>query len=305
MVMTHQTVAPAEPLFPGFAGKKIEVEAGIEIACVVGGDGPPLLLLHGHPQTHAIWHRVAPILAERYTVVATDLRGYGDSSKPAGLPDHSNYSKRVMAQDQLSVMQSLGYHRFDVVAHDRGGRVAHRLAADHPTAVNRLVLLDIAPTLAMYEQTGEAFAKAYWHWFFLIQPAPLPERLILADPAAYVRDVMGRRSAGLAPFDPRALAEYMRCLALPGTAHGICEDYRAAASIDLEHDRADREAGKLLEMPVLALWGEQGVVHRCFDPLTEWHRVARDVRGGPLPCGHYIAEEAPQLLLEQLLPFLS
>jgi haloacetate dehalogenase len=168
-----------------------------------------------------------------------------------------------------------------------------------------LVLLDIAPTVAMYEQTTEAFARAYWHWFFLIQPAPLPERLIEADPAAYVRDVMGRRSAGLGPFDPRALAEYQRCMALPGAAHGICEDYRASAGIDLDHDRADRAAGRLLQQPLLALWGEQGVVHRCFRPLEEWRRVARDVAGEPLPCGHYIAEEAPEQLLAKVIPFLS
>ncbi len=294
-----------QPLFPGFVQRSIDVEAGVRIAAVVGGSGPPLLLLHGHPQTHAIWHRVAPTLAERFTVVAADLRGYGDSSKPAGAADHANYSKRVMARDQLALMRGLGFERFDVLAHDRGARVAHRLALDHPEAVRRLVLLDIAPTLAMYEQTTEAFARAYWHWFFLIQPAPLPERLIQADPAAYLRDVMGRRSAGLAPFDPRALAEYQRCLALPGAAHGLCEDYRASAGIDLDHDRADRDAGHRLQPPLLALWGEQGVVHRCFRPLDEWRRVARAVDGEALPCGHYIAEEAPEALLARVLPFLS
>jgi haloacetate dehalogenase len=202
-------------------------------------------------------------------------------------------------------MQSLGFATFRVLAHDRGARVAHRLALDHPQAVERMALLDIAPTLAMYEQTSDAFARAYWHWFFLIQPAPLPERLIEADPAAYVRDVMGKRSAGLAPFDPRALAEYQRCLALPGAAHGICEDYRAAATIDLEHDRFDRDAGRRLALPLMVLWGEQGVVGRCFDPLKEWQRVAADMQGGALPCGHYIAEEAPDMLLERVLPFLA
>ncbi|QEI09281.1 alpha/beta hydrolase [Pigmentiphaga aceris] len=282
----------------------MQVDTDIRIEAIVGGEGPPLLLLHGHPQTRAIWHRVAPALAKHFTVVAADLRGYGDSSKPAGTADHANYAKRVMAQDQLSLMQSLGFAEFHVLAHDRGARVAHRLALDHPEAVKRMVLLDIAPTLAMYEQTNDAFARAYWHWFFLIQPAPLPERLIEADPAAYIRDVMGRRSAGLAPFDPRALAEYQRCIALPGTAHGICEDYRAAAGIDLQHDRADRDAGRLLETPLLALWGEQGVVHKCFQPLEEWKRVARQVEGRALPCGHYIAEEAPDALLEHALPFL-
>ncbi len=298
--------ATADPsLMPGFVQRDIETADQVRIHTRVGGEGTPLLLLHGHPQTSVIWHKVAPELLRRFTVVACDLRGYGDSSKPRGDPDHANYSKRVMAQDLLRVMQELGHHRFAVLAHDRGARVAHRLAADHPEAVSRLVLLDVAPTLAMYEQTSEAFARAYWHWFFLIQPAPLPERLIEADPAAYVRDVMGRRSAGLAPFDPRALTEYQRCIALPGTAHGLCEDYRASAGIDLEHDRADRAAGRRLAMPLLALWGADGAVHRCFEPLRLWREVAGDVRGGPLACGHYIAEEAPQPLLAAALPFLG
>jgi len=292
-------------LFPRFRALKVEIDPTVTINAIVGGSGPPLLLLHGHPQTHAIWHRVAPRLAEHFTVVACDLRGYGESSKPQGAPDHANYSKRAMAADMVAVMQSLGFATFRVLAHDRGARVAHRLAQDHPQAVERMALLDIAPTLAMYEQTSDTFARAYWHWFFLIQPAPLPERLIEADPAAYVRDVMGKRSAGLAPFDPRALAEYQRCLALPGAAHGICEDYRAAATIDLEHDRFDRDAGNRLALPLMVLWGEQGVVGRCFDPLAEWQRVAADVQGGALPCGHYIAEEAPDALLERVLPFLA
>ena len=203
------------------------------------------------------------------------------------------------------LMRHFGFDRFDLLAHDRGARVAHRLAADHPESVGRLALLDIAPTLAMYEQTDDAFARAYWHWFFLIQPAPLPERLIEADPVAYVRDVMGRRSAGLAPFDPRALAEYERCLSLPGAAHGLCEDYRASAGVDLEHDRADRDAGRMLRQPLLALWGRQGVIQRCFQPLVEWRRVARDVSGEALPCGHYIAEEAPAALLARVVPFFT
>lgn len=292
-------------LFPGFAPHRIPTPDGQHIHTLTGGNGPPLLLLHGHPQTSAIWHKVTPVLAQRFTLVLADLRGYGDSAKPAGsAADHAQYSKRTMAADMIAVMQHLGHARFAVLAHDRGARVAHRLAVDHPEAVSRLVLLDIAPTLAMYEKTSDTFARAYWHWFFLIQPAPLPERLIEADPAAYIRDVMGRRSAGLAPFDARALAEYTRCLALPGTAHGICEDYRAAASIDLDHDRTDRDAGRQLAMPLLALWGEHGVVHQCFDPLTEWKRVACDVRGQALPCGHYIAEEAPDALLAAAMPFL-
>jgi haloacetate dehalogenase len=296
---------PTSDLFPGFQRHDLPTDDGVLIHALTGGSGPPLLLLHGHPQTHAIWHRVAPRLAAHFSLVLADLRGYGESSKPAGAPDHANYSKRVMARDMLRVMQALGHERFAVLAHDRGARVAHRLAADHGEAVSRLVLLDIAPTLAMYAQTSEAFARAYWHWFFLIQPAPLPERLIECDPGAYVCDVMGRRSAGLAPFDARALAEYTRCLALPGTAHGICEDYRAAAGIDLDHDRDDREQGLRLAMPLLALWGADGVVQRCFRPLDEWRQVADDVRGQALACGHYIPEEAPEAMLTQVLPFLQ
>ena len=292
------------PLFPGFESELIEVN-GVKIMARKGGSGRPLLLLHGHPQTHAIWHRVAQQLAKSHTVVMTDLRGYGDSSKPQGSQDHLNYSKRVMALDQIEVMRHFGFSEFDVLAHDRGARVAHRLALDHPKAVKRLVLLDIAPTLAMYEKTSNQFARSYWHWFFLIQPAPMPERLIEADPSAYVRDVLGRRSAGLAPFDARALAEYVRCIELPGAAHGLCEDYRASASIDLIHDQLDIDTKNFLHQPLLVLWGEQGVVNQCFEPLKEWTKLAVNVKGHALPCGHYIPEEAPELLLNQVQSFLE
>jgi len=270
-----------------------------------GGSGPPLLLLHGHPQTHAMWHRVAPALAERFTVVMADLRGYGDSARVAADPAHAAHSKRTMALDMRLLMQGLGFERFAVCAHDRGARVAHRLALDHPAAVSRLMLLDIAPTLAMYEGTGEAFARAYWHWFFLIQPAPLPERLIEADPVAYLRDVMGRRHAGLAAFAPEALAEYQRCIARPGTATSICEDYRASASIDLDHDRADRTAGNRLLLPLRVLWGAQGVVGRCFDVPSLWAGAAAAPSGHALDCGHYIAEEAPDALRAEMLDFFE
>ena len=301
------TMCDLDTLFPASTCRQIETEPGVHIQVRLMGEPqrPALLLLHGHPQTHALWHKVAPALAQRYSLVLADLRGYGASSKPAGAADHGNYSKRTMALDMLRVMQALGHSRFNMLAHDRGARVAHRLAMDHGAAVRRLVLLDIAPTLAMYGQTSEAFARAYWHWFFLIQPAPLPERLIEADPAAYIVDVMGRRSAGLQPFDPRALAAYQAALALPGAAHGLCEDYRAAAGIDLQHERADLDAGRKLAMPLLVLWGEHGAVHRCFKPLAEWRRLCDDVRGEALPCGHYIAEEAPQLLLDRVLPFFD
>ncbi|MGM3388738.1 alpha/beta hydrolase [Stutzerimonas stutzeri] len=291
-------------MFAGFTRDESQVN-GVRIAYRKGGTGPALLLLHGHPQTHVIWHKVADQLAQHFTVIAADLRGYGDSSKPASDASHKAHSKREMARDMLQLMQSLGFGTFDVLAHDRGARVAHRLAADHGTAVRRLILLDIAPTLAMYAQTNEAFARSYWHWFFLIRPAPLPETLIQADPELYLKSVMGARSAGLKPFTDEAFAEYLRCLSLPGTARAVCEDYRASATIDLEHDRQDRHAGRLLEMPVLALWGEQGVVGRCFDPLHEWQQVARNVQGKALPSGHYIPEEAPGLLLDEVMAFLD
>lgn len=298
-------VPVSDDLFPGFATHQVTTEPGVHIHLRTGGQGEPLLMLHGHPQTHAIWHKVAPTLAQQYTLVLADLRGYGDSAKPPGDADHGNYSRRTMARDMVRAMQALGHARFSILAHDRGARVAHRLMVDHPGSVRRAVLLDIAPTLAMYEQTTEAFARAYWHWFFLIQPAPMPERLISADPAAYLRDVMAHREAGMAPFDPRALAEYTRALSHPGAAHSLCEDYRAAATIDLVHDRADREAGVRVSAPLQVLWGAQGVVQRCFKPLDEWQRVAADVTGRALPCGHYIPEEAPQALLEAVLPFLA
>ena len=292
-------------LFPGFASRHVET-AGATIALACGGSGPPLLLLHGYPQTHAMWHRIAPALARRYTVVCADLRGYGDSSKPPTDASHAPYSKRAMAADMVMVMRSLGHPRFRLVGHDRGGRVAHRLAVDHPDAVEKVAVLDIAPTLAMYEKTDRAFATAYYHWFFLIQPFDLPERMIGADPVAYLRTKIGGwGSGGTAFFDPRALAEYERCFSDPATIHATCEDYRAAASIDLEHDAADRAAGRRVGCPLLALWGERGVVHRLFDPLAEWRAVADDVRGRPLPCGHYLAEEAPDATLAELEGFLA
>lgn len=278
---------------------------GVRVHGRIGGSGPPMLLLHGHPQTHLIWHRVAPALAQRFTVVAIDLRGYGDSGRPPADAAHANHSKREMAQDALAAMRHHGFDRFGVLAHDRGGRVAHRLAADHPAAVDRMLLLDIAPTLAMFEHTSEAFARAYWHWFFLIQPPPLPEALIASDPVRYVRSVMGGRHAGLAPFAPEALAEYERCAAIAGTAESICEDYRASAGIDLEHDRADIAAGLRLSMPLRVLWGAHGAVGRCFDVLALWRDRAAQVDGCALPCGHYVPEEAPGELLAEALEFFA
>ena len=296
--MPPQTVTT---LFPGFLQRRIST-AGTEIHLVVGGSGPPLLLLHGYPQSHAMWHKVAPRLVEHFTVVCSDLRGYGDSGKPASELDHGPYSKRAMAQDQVELMQALGFKRFALAGHDRGGRVAHRMARDHPERIERLAVLDISPTAIMYGRTDKDFATAYYHWFFLIQPYDLPERLIGADSVYYLRKkVGGWGSAGLSIFDPRALAEYERCFGDPATIHATCEDYRAAATIDLEHDAADE--GRKIECPVLVLWGEKGVVHRFFDPIADWKSVASDVRGKALPSGHYLAEEAPNETATELLAF--
>jgi haloacetate dehalogenase len=289
-------------MLQGFETLRIARE-GVTLHARRAGQGAPLLLLHGHPQTHAMWHRVAPQLAQRFEVVLMDLRGYGDSDRPAAGEGSAAYAKREMAADALAVMQSLGHERFQVLAHDRGARVAHRLALDHPRSVERMMLLDIAPTLAMYRQTSEAFARAYWHWFFLIQPPPLPEALIASDPVRYVRSVMGARFAGLKAFDAAALAEYERCIAIAGTAEAICADYRAAAGIDLVHDQQDLDAGRKLAQPLRVLWGEHGAVGRCFDPLALWAPYATDFTGRSLPCGHYIAEEAPALLLQETQAF--
>ena len=281
------------------------MRGGVRLAGRRAGEGPPLLLLHGHPQTHAMWHHVAPRLAQEFSLVLLDLRGYGDSGRPDAGADSAAYSKREMAADAHAVMQAAGHSRYAVLAHDRGARVAHRLAADQPQAVERLLLLDIAPTLAMYQRTDEAFARAYWHWFFLIQPPPLPESLIESDPARYIRSLMGQRRGGLALFAPQALAEYERCAAQPGFAAAVCGDYRASAGIDLDHDRADIAAQRRLQQPLRVLWGEHGTVGACFDVLGLWRERANDVTGRSLPCGHYIAEEAPALLLAEALDFFS
>ncbi len=291
------------PLFPGFQTHRIR-HNGVTIHTLVGGAGPPLLLLHGYPQSHVMWHRLAPRLAREHTVVCPDLRGYGDSSKPRGLPDHSNYAKRAMAQDMVDVMQRLGHASFDLVGHDRGARVGHRLARDHgPAVVHSFTAIDIAPTLAMYEATDMAFARAYYHWFLMLQPAPLAEKMMAAVAPFHVLAGSGLSAKGLKAFAKPALAEYVRTFADPRTIHATCEDYRASGGIDLEHDRADR--GKKLAMPVQVLWGRRGVVGTQFDPLAEWRKVARDVTGRAIDCGHFIPEEAPDETLAAIRGFLA
>jgi haloacetate dehalogenase len=289
-------------LFPNFKGKRVRA-SGAVINLVIGGEGPPVLMLHGYPQTHAIWHKVAPQLARDYTVVCADLRGYGDSSKPKGIPGHANYSKRAMALDMVEAMEALGFLKFHVVGHDRGARVAHRMARDHARRVRTLTVLDISPTLKMYESTNMPFARAYYHWFFLIQKAPLPERLLEGHVPWYILGRLGRGKSGLKHFDKRAVAEYVRAFRDPRTIHASCEDYRAAATIDLVHDRKDLR--KKLQMPLLALWGKHAVVEALFDCLADWREVAADVRGRSLACGHFIPEEKPRELLAELQRFLG
>jgi len=295
--------------FDGFEARHIDVGGGLHLQVRLGGraGAPALLLLHGYPQTHALWHRVAQRLAPHYRLVLPDLRGYGDSDTPPEAPGHAQQSKRAMAADLAALMRLLGHERYGVAGHDRGGRVAHRLALDHAPAVAKLALLDIAPTLDMYERTDLRFARAYYHWFFLVQPAPHPERMIGADPVAYLHwKIGGWGSQGLAIFEPRALAEYERCFSKPSVIHGSCEDYRAAIGIDLEHDRASRAAGQRIACDTLALWGERGVVHALFDPLALWQaQCAGRVGGRALPCGHYLAEELPEQTAQALLQFFN
>lgn len=287
-------------MFDDFSTFRIKTD-GAEIAGVTGGSGPPLLLLHGYPQTHVMWHKVAPALASDFTIIAADLRGYGASSKPETDANHAPYSKRAMAQDMVQVMTELGHKQFFLCGHDRGGRVAHRLAADHSDRVHRLAVLDIAPTREMYRNTTEAFARAYWHWFWLTLPAPMPERMIDADPEAYLTYKCGHGSAGLAPFTDAAWSAYQSAIQNPATVHAMCEDYRASATIDLEHDDADED--RKLGLPVLVLWGAHGVIERCFNCLDLWRIRASDVRGHTLPGGHYLAEECPELVQAELKSF--
>jgi haloacetate dehalogenase len=287
----------------GFERFDITTEPGVVIHGARAGDGPPVLLLHGHPQSHCTWHSIAPRLVESgYCVVATDLRGYGDSSRPDGGENHANYSKRCMARDQVAVMRFLGHNRFAVVGHDRGGRVAHRMALDHGDCLSHIAVLDIAPTATMYARTDRDFATRYFWWFFLIQPAPLPERLIEADPEFFLRTHLSSqsRTEGV-PAEP-LVQEYLRCFQLPGAIHAICEDYRAAASIDLEHDMVD--AHRRVATPLLALWGSKGVVGQTYDVLATWREKATDVRGEALSCGHSLQEEAPDSTVTALLQFL-
>lgn len=289
-------------MFDGFTSARVET-AGAVINLRRGGKGPPLLLLHGYPETHAMWHKVAPALAERFTIICPDLRGYGDSSKPPGGSDHYGYSKRAMAADQIEVMEKLGFRRFQVVGHDRGARVVHRMCLDHPERVERAAVLDIIPTADVFARTDKALATYYYHWFFLIQPFDLPERLIGGAADYFLERSLRSWSRKEGVFAEEVVAEYRRCFRDPATIHATCEDYRAGASIDLEHDAAD--AGKKVTCPVLVLWGANGVVGRLYDPIAIWREKATDVQGQALPCGHFLPEEAPAETLAALGSFLN
>ena len=285
-------------MFEGFRTEMVDVD-GARIKARVAGSGPPLLLLHGNPQTHAMWHLVAPSLAEEFTVVATDLRGYGDSSKPPSDEGHAPYSKRTMARDQISVMRHFGFECFALCGHDRGGRVGYRMALDHPEVVTKLAVLDIVPTWEAFSRADMSFGIGYWHWFFLAQPHDLPERLLAADP----ENALFRN--GVEAFRPEALEEYKRCLRDPQTVHAICEDYRAAATIDFAHDAEDREAGRRITCPVLVLWGGRGNLEDWYDVLEVWRGWADDADGRAVDSGHYIPEEAPEETLAALRTFFG
>ena len=301
------TAATDGPFFEGFEERFVDVPDG-RIFCRIKGSGEPLLLLHGYPQTSAMWHRVAPRLAGTYQVICADLRGYGRSMKPESDTSHRAYSKRETAKDMVAVMAALGHTRFRIGSHDRGSRVAHRLAADHPEAVIALATLDIAPTREMYRDGGDAFARTYWHWYWLIQAAPFPETLIGADPDYYWRFKCDPAPAGLGIFDQRALDEYLTAFRDPAAIHASCEDYRAAVTCDFDDDNADdREGGgnAKIAMPLLALWGAGGAIEKHFDCLKLWRERASDVRGKALAGGHYLAEECPDAVLAEWVPFFA
>jgi haloacetate dehalogenase len=290
-------------MFGGFARKRIDCgEATIN--CVVAGNGPPVLLLHGFPQNLAEWARVAPLLAEKFTVVCADLRGYGDSSKPKCAADRANYSFRTMAADQVALMKALGFERFHLVGHDRGGRTGHRLALDRPDAVLSLAVLDIVPTYAMFMDTNRHVAGAYWHWYFLSLPEPFPERLIGHDADYFYETcIAGWGAMGIANFDPEMLADYRRCWRDPAMIHGSCSDYRAAATIDLEHDAADID--KKVQCPTLAFWGAAGLMNKYFNLAAEWKKRCADVRPASLPGGHFFVDQFPAETAKILAEFIS
>jgi haloacetate dehalogenase len=292
-------------LFPGFTVEEVAVKDG-PVRLRHGGSGPPLLLLHGNPQSHFMWHAVAPDLARRFTVICPDLRGYGGSLKPPATPDHAPYAKTAMARDMIEVMEHFGHRQFLVASHDRGARVAHRLALDYPDRVKKLAVLDIVPTIEHFERTDMAFAMGYYHWFWFAQPHRFPEVVINAAPEAWFHAHTTREPKPAGFFHPEALADYLAAARNPDAIRGMCEDYRAAATIDLEHDRASRAAGAKVQCPLLVLWGAKGKIGKWYDPLEIWRQYcAAEVTGGPVDSGHYLAEEAPGEVLARFAAFFG
>ncbi|MGC1306949.1 MAG: alpha/beta hydrolase [Phormidesmis sp.] len=287
-------------MFPNFTPQKIQL-ADVTLHLRIGGSGPPLLLLHGYPQTHVMWHKVAPALAQHFTVICPDMRGYGDSDAPPSDPQHLTYAKRTVAQELVSLMATLGFNTFLAAGHDRGGRVLHRLLLDHPRQVSRAAVLDIVPTRHIFQTINQQMATVYEHWFFLIQPDGFPERLIGQDPDYYLRAKLNRWSANPQAFTAEALAQYSRCFRRPEIIHATCEDYRAAASIDLAHDDAD--LAQKIECPLLVLWGAKGAMEKNYDVLNVWRGYAAQVYGQALPCGHFVPEEAPAEVVRSLTHF--
>ena len=293
------------PLFDGFVLETIDLPDG-PVRVRRGGDGPPLICLHGNPETHMMWHAVAPELAKQFTVYCPDLRGYGVSAKPPHSDDHAPYSKRVMAQDMCHLLDHYGHESCVMVSHDRGSRVSHRMALDHPDRVEKLVVMDIVPTIEHFERTDQAFAMAYAHWFYLVLPAPFPERLIGNDPEGWFHGHTRREPKDDDFFHPEVLADYLLALKSPDVIRGICEDYRAAATIDLVHDRESRAAGVKIQCPTLALWGDQGIIGKFYDPLALWRAYSNNsVTGSAVSSGHYLPEEAPGEVLDHVLRFLK
>jgi haloacetate dehalogenase len=292
-------------MFENFTRREIQT-SGARIVTVYGGNGPPLLLMHGNPFTHASWHKFAPKLAQDFTVVCIDLRGYGDSEKPPGAADHSGYSFRAMAQDQVEVMAALGFDRFMAAGHDRGARVLARMTLDHPEKVAKAAILDIVPQHYLFNHVTQKWATGSYHWFFMIQPFDLPERLMGADPDYFIRKKLAKTEQGLSFFGKEALAEYMRCFRNPATIHAMCEDYRATAGVDLALDTVDFAAGRRIETPLLLLWGATGAVGRLQKPAEVWADYAVNIRGAEaLPCGHYLSEEAPEETYRALRRFFA
>jgi haloacetate dehalogenase len=301
VIKSVRPAGPFQELLPDFEWKDVTAN-GVRIRAAIGGKGPPLLLVHGFPQMHLTWYKIAPTLSKRFTVILPDIRGYGDSDKPDGGENHINYSKREMARDLIELTRAFGFTRFSVVSHDRGARITHRMALDFPEALERAVIIDIVPTADSYAATNKEFATSYYHWFFLIQPFDLPEHMIMGDTDYFLSKTLARQIRTDGASDPRVFEEYRRCFSDPALVHAVCEDFRASASIDLQHDAAD--STKRVQAPLMILWGKHGIIEQQFDALRLWREKATTVEGRGVDCGHCIQEEKPEELMAELDRFL-